>query len=56
MPSQRGQASQVLHSRKFLATLDLDNSPFLDWAVTVIFYTAVHLVEQFLNELRGGES
>jgi hypothetical protein len=48
MPSQREHAFQVLHNREFLATFDLDNSPFLDWAVTVVFYTAVHLVEQFL--------
>ena len=48
MPSQRAHAFQVLHNREFLATFDLDNSPFLDWAVTVVFYTAIHLVEQFL--------
>ena len=48
MPSQREHAFQALHNREFLATFDLDNSPFLDWAVTVIFYTAVHLVEHFL--------
>ena len=48
MPSQREHAFQVLHNREFLDTLDLGDSPFLDWAVTVIFYTAVHLVEQFL--------
>ena len=48
MPSQREHAFQVLHNREFLATFDLDNSPFLDWAVTVVFYMAVHLVEQFL--------
>jgi hypothetical protein len=50
MPSQREHAFQVLHNREFLATFDLDNGPFLDWAVTVIFYTAVHLVEQFLAQ------
>ena len=48
MPSQREHVFQILHNREFLATFDLDNSPFLDWAVTVIFDTAVHLVEQFL--------
>jgi hypothetical protein len=48
MPSPREHAFQVLHNREFLATFDLDNSPFLDWAVTVIFYMAVHLVEHFL--------
>ncbi len=33
---------QARHNERFLTTFDLSVSPYLDWAVTVIFYAALH--------------
>ena len=33
---------QAQHNERFLATLDPASTPFRDWAVTIIFYAALH--------------
>lgn len=33
---------QARRNEQFLATLDLPSSTYLDWAVTIIFYAALH--------------
>jgi len=38
----------VQHNREFLSTFDRDATPYLDWMVTVIFYTALHVIERYL--------
>lgn len=48
MPSENVHRRQAEHNRQFLDWLDLDVTPYLDWAVTVMFYTALHLVEWLL--------
>ena len=48
MPSKSVHRRQAEHNRRFLDWLDLDVTEYLDWAVTVIFYTALHLVEWLL--------
>jgi len=39
---------QAEHNKQFLDWLDLNVTRYLDWAVTVMFYTALHLVEWLL--------
>jgi uncharacterized protein (UPF0332 family) len=48
MPSENVHKRQAEHNRRFLDWLDLDVTQYLDWAVTVIFYTALHFVEWLL--------
>jgi hypothetical protein len=38
----REHIAQARHNEAFLGTLDLRSSPYLDWAITVIFYAALH--------------
>lgn len=48
MPFENVHRRQAEHNKRFLDWLNLDVTPYLDWAVTVMFYTALHLVEWLL--------
>jgi len=48
MPSESVHRRQAEHNKQFLDWLDLDVTKYLDWTVTAIFYTALHLVEWLL--------
>jgi hypothetical protein len=48
MPSEIVHRCQAEHNKQFLDWLDLNTTKYLDWAVTVIFYTALHFVEWLL--------
>jgi len=48
MPDLSEHKYQVKHNERFLESFYKPNTIFLDWAVTVLFYQAVHLVEAFL--------
>ncbi len=36
------------HNRSFWTSIDLNSSPFIDWALTGMFYESVHWVEALL--------
>lgn len=44
MPDTRAHLAQAEHNEQFLETLSLPATPYLDWAVTVIFYAALHYI------------
>ncbi len=44
MPNSTQHRDKANHNRTFLSTIDVNAYP--DWAATVAFYTAVHLVER----------
>ncbi len=48
MPAESIHARQTQHNEEYLDTFDLGVTPYLDWAVTVMFYTALHYVEWYL--------
>jgi len=48
MPSENVHRRQAEHNKQFLDWLNLDVTPYLDWAVTIMFYTALHLAEWLL--------
>lgn len=51
MPSIEKHQSQYKHNRKLLdADVFKDNISFVDWHVTILFYSAVHLVERELSK------
>ncbi len=50
MPSTTQHKLQFQHNLDFLSTF-YPNTPYLDWATTVYFYTAVHLIEAVFASL-----
>lgn len=44
MPDIGAHLAQAEHNEQFLQTLGLPETPYLDWAVTVIFYAALHYI------------
>lgn len=44
MATEQAHLQQAVHNEQFLATFDLVITPYLDWAVTVIFYAALHYI------------
>ena len=54
MPSYTNHIQQIERNRAFLNSVDIDNTPFLDWIATVAFYTALHCVEAWFAEQGHG--
>jgi hypothetical protein len=52
MPPIKFHLEQVQHNRELINTFDLDTTPYLDWVVTIAFYTSLHLVEAWFAALR----
>jgi len=48
MPTKDAHMDWAVHNRDFWNSIDLDNSGFQDWALSGMFYEAVHWVEAFL--------
>ena len=48
MPQKDEHINWATHDRDFWTSINLDNTPFIDWAVVGIFYESVHWVEAFL--------
>ena len=49
MPRKDEHIDWAGHDRNFWSSIDLDNTPFTDWAVTGMFYESLHWVEAFLD-------
>ena len=50
MPDIVTHQQQVAHNQQVMAYLQQAGSIYLDWVVTVMFYTALHLVDQVLAQ------
>ena len=50
MPSKRKHVSMATKNERFFEHFDLDNSPFLEWAVTGLFYSLIHYIEAYLAD------
>ena len=44
MATEQAHLRQAQHNEQFLTTFDPAITPYLDWAVTVIFYAALHYI------------
>lgn len=53
MPSQMQHSEQIKKNKELLSTtqFDLRATVYKDWAITIMFYTAVHLVERELAKI-----
>ena len=49
VPTKDEHINWAKHDRNFWTSIDLDDTPFTDWAVTGMFYESLHLVEAFLD-------
>ncbi len=47
MPTKDEHVNWATHDRYFWTSIDLDNTPLTDWAITGMFYESVHWVEAF---------
>jgi len=48
MPTRQEHVAKAVHNESFVQTLSLTTTPFLDWAVTGMFYAAAHYVDACL--------
>lgn len=48
MPAQDDHLRKAQHNENFVASFNLDSTAYLDWAVTGIFYAALHYIESLL--------
>jgi len=48
MPDVAVHSRQAKHNKAFLTEFNLIQTAYSDWAVTVMFYTALHLIEAYL--------
>jgi hypothetical protein len=49
MPSQKDHINKARHNEQFVLSLDIDTTPFLDWVVNGIFYSAIHYLDCYLS-------
>ncbi len=48
MPSKYSHLKKAKHNQSFYLSFDLHKTPFRDWVVTGIFYSALHLIDAYL--------
>ncbi len=48
MPTKEQHLQQAQHNEAYLATFDLAQSPYLDWAATAAFYSALHYLRALM--------
>jgi len=47
MPLQKDHIDKARHNEQFCSSFDLNTTPFLDWVVNGIFYSALHYVDSY---------
>ncbi|MBM4294014.1 MAG: hypothetical protein FJ126_03810 [Deltaproteobacteria bacterium] len=48
MPSESEHLNKAEYNERYYLSFDLDSTPYLDWVVNGIFYSAVHYIETYL--------
>lgn len=48
MPSRDEHYSKAEHNERFANSFALDSTPYLDWVVTGLFYSAIHYIDAYL--------
>ena len=52
MPQKQDHVAKAKHDEEFVSSLDLATSPYLDWAITALFYSALHYVEAYFATMK----
>ena len=48
MPTREDHLRKAQHNESFYSMLDIEKTPYRDWVVVGIFYTALHLIDSYL--------
>lgn len=48
MPRQEEHIEKARYNEQFFSSFNLDTTPFLDWVVNGIFYSALHYLDSYL--------
>ncbi|MBA7513266.1 hypothetical protein ES705_05277 [subsurface metagenome] len=57
MGDKTAHVAQAQHNDRFIHFLNIRNTQYLDWVISVIYYTAVNYIEAFIFEkVPGGHS
>ena len=51
MPDEKEHIDKAHHNEDFFDIFDIDNTRFLDWAVTGLYYAALHYIDAYLATL-----
>ncbi|GFP25688.1 hypothetical protein HKBW3S43_01394 [Candidatus Hakubella thermalkaliphila] len=51
MPSQNEHIRKAIHNKSFFNAFELNTTPYVDWLVTILFYTSLHYVDSKLAQL-----
>lgn len=52
MPQKGEHIAKAAHDEQFAASLDLATTPYLDWVITALFYSALHYVEAYFATMK----
>lgn len=52
MPRLQEHLDKAKHNENYYQSFNLDNTPYLDWVVNGIFYSAVHYVDAYFATIR----
>ena len=50
MPSRVRHLNKAEHNEEFFSSFDLDTTPYHDWAMMALFYSALHYAEAFFAQ------
>ena len=48
MPTQKDHIDKARHNEQFFSSFDIETTPFLDWMVNGIFYSALQYLDSYL--------
>jgi hypothetical protein len=52
VPSRDDHKAKAEHDKQFVDSLELSTTPYLDWAITALFYAALHFVEAYFATMK----
>jgi hypothetical protein len=53
MPTRKEHIDKAKHNEQFYSSFDLNTTPFLDWVVNGIFYSALHYLDSYFAGKAG---
>ncbi len=53
MPTKEAHLWQARHNEDFCLSFDIEKTPYRDWVVAAIFYTALHLINAYFSATKG---
>jgi len=51
LPNEKEHIDKAHHNEDFVNIFDIDNTKFLDWIITGLYYTALHYIDAYLASL-----